>query len=64
VTWLKRENAPLPERNISIFPEFQSIWQEEKENIQSAGVGMFIPLTQVLQFLLGKGFSERKVRHG
>ncbi len=44
VEWLKRENTILPERNISIFPEFQSIWQQEKENIQSAKVEMFIPL--------------------
>jgi diguanylate cyclase (GGDEF)-like protein len=44
VTWLKRENAPLPERDISILPEFQSVWQEEKEDIQPTGVEMFVPL--------------------
>ncbi|MBN2186780.1 MAG: diguanylate cyclase [Dehalococcoidia bacterium] len=44
VTWLKRENTILPERNLGIFPEFQSIWQEEKEDIQAARVEMFIPV--------------------
>jgi diguanylate cyclase (GGDEF)-like protein/putative nucleotidyltransferase with HDIG domain len=34
----------LPERNLSIFPEFQSIWQEEREGIQSAKVEMFVPV--------------------
>jgi diguanylate cyclase (GGDEF)-like protein len=42
--WLKRENTILPERNLSIFPEFHSIWQVEKENMQSAKVEMFVPL--------------------
>ncbi|MDH5696789.1 MAG: diguanylate cyclase, partial [Dehalococcoidia bacterium] len=44
LSWLKRENTILPQRNLSIFPEFQSIWQEEKENIQSANVEMFVPV--------------------
>ena len=39
-----KRNTILPERNLSIFPEFQSIWQEEKENIQSAKVEIFVPL--------------------
>ena len=42
--WLKREAKILPVRNLSIFPEFQGLWRDEKEDIQSAGVNMFIPL--------------------
>ena len=42
--WLKREAQILPVRNLSILPEFQGLWREEKEDIQSAGVNMFIPL--------------------
>jgi len=42
--WLKREAQILPVRNLSIFPEFQGLWRDEKEDIQSAGVNMFIPL--------------------
>ena len=44
VTWLEHESTILPARNLAIFPEFQSIWQEEKEEIESAGVNMFVPL--------------------
>ncbi len=44
VTWLKREVQTLPERNLSILPEFQGLWQEEREDIQSAKVEMLIPL--------------------
>ena len=44
VNWLKRENSILPERNLSIFPEFQSIWQEEREDIRVANVKIFAPL--------------------
>jgi len=44
VTWLENESAILPERNLAIFPEFQSIWEEEKEEIRSAEVEIFVPL--------------------
>ena len=44
VAWLKREAQILPERNLSILPEFQSLWQGEKEDIQSAKVEIFVPL--------------------
>ena len=42
--WLKREKYTLLKRNLSIFPEFQSLWQQEKEEIESAKVDMFLPL--------------------
>jgi len=44
VTWLENDSTILPERNLAIFPEFQSIWEEEKEEIRSAGVEIFVPL--------------------
>jgi len=44
VTWLEQESTMLPERNLAIFPEFQSIWQEEREEIRLAGVEIFVPL--------------------
>jgi diguanylate cyclase (GGDEF)-like protein len=44
VTWLKREKAILPERSLSIFPEFQSMWQKEREELRLARVEIFIPL--------------------
>lgn len=44
VKWLKRNARILPVRNISILPEFQGLWREEKEDIQSAKLEMFVPL--------------------
>jgi diguanylate cyclase (GGDEF)-like protein len=44
VTWLKENRILLHERNLSIFPEFKSIWQEESEAIQSLGIEAFVPL--------------------
>jgi len=44
VTWLKREKTILPKEDLAIFPEFQSMWQEEREEIQLAGVERFVPL--------------------
>jgi len=44
VTWLAREKRMLPERNLVILPEFQSMWGDEREETQLAGVAMFVPL--------------------
>ena len=44
VNWLKRNARILWVRNISILPEFQGLWREEKEDVQSAKVEMFVPL--------------------
>jgi len=44
VAWLKREGKTLPRRNMNILPEFQSLWQEEREDIQSAKVQMLVPI--------------------
>jgi len=44
VTWLRQEAQGLSRSQVDILPEFQGLWQEEKENIQAAKVEMFIPL--------------------
>jgi len=44
VIWLKHARTILPERNLAIFPEFQSMWQEEKEKIRLTQVEIFVPL--------------------
>ncbi len=44
LTRLKQKNTVLSVTNVSILPEFQSLWQEEKEDIESAGIEMFVPL--------------------
>jgi len=44
VTWLKHEKAMLARANLAIIPDFQSMWQEERQEIQLAGVDTFVPL--------------------
>jgi diguanylate cyclase (GGDEF)-like protein len=44
VLWLERKGTLLPARSLAILPEFQSIWEEELEEIKLAGVDMFVPL--------------------
>ncbi len=44
LTWLKEKAQMLPERNLSILPEFAGMWQEEREDIGSAEVEIFVPL--------------------
>jgi diguanylate cyclase (GGDEF)-like protein len=60
VTWLKHENTMLQERNLDIFPEFQSIWQEEREEIQLAGVKTFVPLMNKGNLVAILAISKRR----
>ena len=60
VTWLKHESTILPQRNLDIFPEFQSIWQEEREEIRSAGVKMFVPLMNKGKLVAVLAITERR----
>jgi len=60
VTWLERKSTILPERSLAIFPEFQSIWEEEREEIQLAGVNMFVPLINEGKIVAIVAISERR----
>jgi len=62
VTWLKRESSVLPIRNLAILPEFQSIWEREREEIQSAGVEIFVPLSNMGELGAILAVSERQDR--
>ncbi|MCK4697486.1 MAG: diguanylate cyclase, partial [Dehalococcoidia bacterium] len=59
-TWLERENTILPERNLAIFPEFQSMWAEEREEIQSSEIRMFVPLMNKGKLVAILAISERR----
>jgi diguanylate cyclase (GGDEF)-like protein len=59
VTWLEREKRILPERNLAIFPEFQSIWDAEREETQLAGVEIFVPLMNNGKLVAVLAVSER-----
>ena len=60
VTWLERKSTILPERSLAIFPEFQSIWEEEREEIRSADVNMFVPLMHEGKIVAIVAISERR----
>ena len=60
LTWLKRERVLLPERNINIYPEFKSIWWEEKERIQWAAVKVFVPLIHMDELVGVLAIGERQ----
>ena len=60
ITWLERENTILPERNLAVFPEFQSMWADEREDIQSAEVKMFVPLMNKGKLIAILAISERR----
>ena len=60
VTWLERKNTILPERSLTIFPEFQSMWEEEREEIKSAEVKMFVPLMNEGRIVGIVATSERR----
>jgi len=59
-TWLENESTILPERNLDIFPEFQSIWEEEREEIRLAGVNIFVPLMNKGKLVAVLAISERR----
>jgi diguanylate cyclase (GGDEF)-like protein len=60
LTWLKRERVLLPERNISIDPEFKSILQQEREEIQLAAVKVFVPLIHMDDLVGVLAIGERQ----
>jgi diguanylate cyclase (GGDEF)-like protein/putative nucleotidyltransferase with HDIG domain len=60
VAWLERESTILPERRLDVFPEFQSIWEDEREEIQLAGVNTFVPLMNRGKLVAVLAISERR----
>ncbi|MFW6105462.1 MAG: diguanylate cyclase, partial [Chloroflexota bacterium] len=60
VTWLEHGGAMLPRRNFDIFPEFQAVWEEEREEIKSAGVEIFVPLMNKGKLVAILAVSKRR----
>ena len=44
VEYLRRERRPLTKENLAILPEFRSLWGQEKEEIKSNEIELFMPL--------------------
>jgi len=60
VTWLRQKSTILMDRDLDISPEFQSIWQEEREEIRSAGITMFVPVINMEELVAILAISERR----
>ncbi len=44
VEYLRREQKPLAKEALAILPEFRSLWGQEKEEIKSKEIELFMPL--------------------
>ena len=63
VEYLMRERKPLTRQNLAILPEFRSLWESEKKEIQSKGIELLMPLISrdrlIGVLVLGKKQSGR-----
>ncbi len=44
VEYLERERKLLTRESLAILPEFRSLWEQEKGEIKSSGIELFVPL--------------------
>ncbi len=42
--WLQKENTYLPREKLDIEQQFRGLWQEERENISSLNIQLFLPI--------------------
>jgi HD-GYP domain-containing protein (c-di-GMP phosphodiesterase class II) len=63
VTWMMRQNQPLLNRDLSLFPIFKSIWREENEELEKFNPEIFLPLISKGELIgilaLGKKLSSQ-----
>lgn len=44
IEYLEREQKILTRENLAVLPEFRSLWEEEREEIKSNEIQLFVPL--------------------
>jgi diguanylate cyclase (GGDEF)-like protein len=63
VKYLERERKPLTRENLAILPEFLGLWTDEREDIKSKEIELFMPLISrgnlIAILVLGKKQSSR-----
>jgi diguanylate cyclase (GGDEF)-like protein/putative nucleotidyltransferase with HDIG domain len=63
IKYLEREQRPLSKENLSILPAFLGLWPQEKEEIESKDIALFVPLISrdrlIAILVLGKKHSGR-----
>jgi len=45
LSWLRREGQLLPVRYLSILPEFQALWKQERDDVRTSGIELFLPVS-------------------
>jgi diguanylate cyclase (GGDEF)-like protein/putative nucleotidyltransferase with HDIG domain len=63
VRYLERERKPLTKENLAILPEFMGLWTQEREEMRSKEIELFMPLISrdrlIAILVLGKKQSGR-----
>ncbi|MFH0914092.1 MAG: diguanylate cyclase [Chloroflexota bacterium] len=63
LTYLTQEGKPLTSQSLSVLPEFRGLWEQEREEIRSQEIELFLPLISrnrlVSVLVLGKKNSGR-----
>ncbi len=63
ITYLEREQKALPRENLTILPSFLGLWPQEKEEIDSKEIEIFMPLISrdrlIAILVMGKKQSGR-----
>jgi HD-GYP domain-containing protein (c-di-GMP phosphodiesterase class II) len=63
ITWMKKNNRPLLNHDITFSPIFKSMWKEENEELEKFNAEIFLPLTSNEELIgilaLGKKLSSQ-----
>jgi diguanylate cyclase (GGDEF)-like protein/putative nucleotidyltransferase with HDIG domain len=63
IKYLEREQRPLSRENLTILPAFLGLWPQEKEEIESKEIALFVPLISrdrlIAILVLGRKHSGR-----
>jgi diguanylate cyclase (GGDEF)-like protein len=63
IKYLEKEQKPLSTENLNILPAFLGLWPQEKEEIESREIALFVPLISrdrvIAILVLGKKHSGR-----
>jgi diguanylate cyclase (GGDEF)-like protein/putative nucleotidyltransferase with HDIG domain len=63
IKYLEREQRPLSRENLAILPAFLGLWPQEKEEIESKEIAIFVPLISrdrlIAILVLGRKHSGR-----
>ncbi|MFX0197952.1 MAG: diguanylate cyclase [Candidatus Hodarchaeota archaeon] len=57
---LKREDAPLYRETIMSLPEFESLWKQERDFLETANVDLFYPIKTKQKLVAVLGLSQKQ----